>query len=46
MVDDNIDVFEMSHEESVSYFTHLENLERRQNNGLTPASIPEDDKHI
>jgi hypothetical protein len=41
----NIDIFEMSYEESVSYFKHLENLEKiRRTNGPNPSSLPVDDK--
>ena len=44
MVAANIDIFEMSYEESVSYFKRLENLEKiRRTNG--PAStLPVDNK--
>jgi hypothetical protein len=39
MVNANIDIFEMSYEESVSYFKHLENLEKiRRTNSLNPSS--------
>jgi hypothetical protein len=39
MVNANIDIFEMSSEESVSYFKRLENLKKiRHTNGLNPAS--------
>jgi hypothetical protein len=35
----------MSHEESVSHFKHLENLEKiRHTNGPSPASLPVDNK--
>jgi hypothetical protein len=45
MVNANIDIFEMSYEESVSYFTHLENLEKiRRTNGPNPSSLPVDNK--
>jgi hypothetical protein len=45
MVNANIDIFEMSYEESVSYFKHFENLEKiRRNNGPNPSSIPVDNK--
>jgi hypothetical protein len=40
MVNANIDIFEMSHEESVSYFKHFENLEKiRHTNDPNPASL-------
>jgi hypothetical protein len=43
MVNANIDIFEMSYEESVSYFKGLENLEKiRRTNGPNPSSILED----
>jgi hypothetical protein len=45
MVNANIDIFEMTYEESVSYFKRLENLEKiRCNNGLNPSSLPVDNK--
>jgi hypothetical protein len=45
MVNANIDIFEMSYEESVSYFKLLENLEKIKNtNGPNPASLPIDNK--
>jgi hypothetical protein len=45
MVNENIDIFEMSYEESVSYFKRLENLEKiRCTNGTGPASLPIDNK--
>jgi hypothetical protein len=45
MVNANIDIFEMSYEESVSYFKHFENLEKiRRTNGLNPSSLPVDNK--
>jgi hypothetical protein len=45
MVNSNIDIFEMSYEESVSYFNCLENLEKiRHTNGLNTASLPIDKK--
>jgi hypothetical protein len=45
MVNAIIDIFEMSYEESVSYFKHLENLEKiRRTNGLNPSSLPVDNK--
>jgi hypothetical protein len=40
MVNANIDIFEMSYEESVSYFKRLENLEKiRRTNGPNPSSF-------
>jgi hypothetical protein len=40
MVDANIDIFEMSYEESGSYFKRLENLEKiRCTNGPSPVSL-------
>jgi hypothetical protein len=45
MVNANIDIFEMSFEESVSYFKHLENLEKiRRTNGPNPSSLQVDNK--
>jgi hypothetical protein len=45
MVNANIDIFEMSYEESVSYFKILENLEKiRRTNGPNPSSLPVDNK--
>jgi hypothetical protein len=45
MVNEKIDIFEMSHEESVSYFKRLENLEKiRRTNGPNPSSLPVYDK--
>jgi hypothetical protein len=45
MVNAIIDIFEMSYEESVSYFKHLENLEKiRRTNGPNPTSLPIDNK--
>jgi hypothetical protein len=45
MVNANIDIFEMSHEEYVSYFKRLENLEKiRPTNGPNPSSLPVDNK--
>jgi hypothetical protein len=42
MVNANIEIFEMSHEESISYFNCLENLEKiRHTNGPNPSSLPE-----
>jgi hypothetical protein len=41
MVNANIDIFEMSYEESVSYFKVLENLEKiRHTKGPNPSSLP------
>jgi hypothetical protein len=41
MVNSHIDIFEMTYEESVSYFKHLEKLEKiRRSNGPSPASLP------
>jgi hypothetical protein len=43
MVNAKIDIFEISYEESVSYFKRLENLEKiRRTNGPNPASLEED----
>jgi hypothetical protein len=45
MVNINIDIIEMSYEESVSYFKHLENLEKfRCTKGPNPSSLPVDNK--
>jgi hypothetical protein len=45
MVNANIDIFEMSYEESLSYFKHLENLEKiRRTNSPNPSSLPVDNK--
>jgi hypothetical protein len=45
MVDANIDIFEMTYEESVSYFKCLENLEKiRRTNGRNPSSLSVDNK--
>jgi hypothetical protein len=45
MVNANIDILEISNEESVSYFKRLENLEKiRRTNGPNPFSLPVDDK--
>jgi hypothetical protein len=47
MVNANIDIFEMSYEESVSYFKRLENMEKiRRINGPNPSSLPVDNKKI
>jgi hypothetical protein len=46
MVNANTDIFEMSYEESVSYFKQLENLEKiRRTNGPNPSSLPLDNKN-
>jgi hypothetical protein len=46
MVNANIDIFEMTYEDSVSYFKRLENLEKiRHTNGPNPSSLPVDDKN-
>jgi hypothetical protein len=46
MVDASIDIFEMSYEESVSYFKRLQNLEKiRHTNGPNPPSLPIDNKN-
>jgi hypothetical protein len=45
IVNANIDIFEMTYEESVSYFKRLENLEKiRCTNGPNPSSLPVDNK--
>jgi hypothetical protein len=45
MINANIDIFEMTHKESVSYFKHLENLEKiRPTNSSNPSSLPVDNK--
>jgi predicted adenine nucleotide alpha hydrolase (AANH) superfamily ATPase len=45
MVNANIDIFEISYEESVSYFKRLENLEKiRRTNGQNTSSLPGDNK--
>jgi hypothetical protein len=47
MVNANIDIFEMSYEESVAYFKRLENLEKtRRTNGPNPSSLPVDNKNM
>jgi hypothetical protein len=47
MVNANIDIFELSYEECVSYFKHLENLEKiKHTNGPNPSSLPVDNKKI
>jgi hypothetical protein len=46
MLNANIDIFEMTYEESVSYFKRLENLEKiRRTNGPNPSSLPVDYKN-
>jgi hypothetical protein len=45
MVNANIDIFQMTYEESVSYFKSLENLEKiRRTDGPNPSSLPVDNK--
>jgi hypothetical protein len=45
MVNANIDIFEMTYEDSVSYFKRLENLEEiRCTNSPNPSSLPVDNK--
>jgi hypothetical protein len=45
MVNANIDIFEMTYEESVSYSKRLETLEKiRRTNGPNPSSLPVDNK--
>jgi hypothetical protein len=45
MVNANIDIFEMSYEETVSSFEHLENLEKiSHTNGPNLSSLPVDNK--
>jgi hypothetical protein len=45
MMNAKIDIFEMSYQESVSYFKHLQNLEKiRRTNGPNPSSLPVDNK--
>jgi hypothetical protein len=47
MVNANIDIFEMSHEASVSYFKRLEKLEKiKSTNGTSPATLPVDNKNM
>jgi hypothetical protein len=47
MVNANIDIFEMSYKESVSYVKHLENLEKiRHTNGPNPSSLPVDNENM
>jgi hypothetical protein len=40
MVNANIDIFEMSYEESVSYFKRLENLEKIRHTTPTVPILP------
>jgi hypothetical protein len=45
MVNANIDIFEMSYEESVSYFKRLENSEKiKRTNGPNPSLLPVDNR--
>jgi hypothetical protein len=45
MVNANIEIFEMTYEESVSYFKCLENLEKiNHTNSPNPSSLPVDNK--
>jgi hypothetical protein len=45
MVNAKIDIFEMTYEESVSYFKRLENMEKiRRTNGPNSSSLPVDSK--
>jgi hypothetical protein len=45
MINVNVDSFEYSYEESVSYFKRLYNLEKiRRTNGPNPSSLPIDNK--
>jgi hypothetical protein len=47
MVNAKIDIFEISYEESVSYFKRLENLEKiRRTNGSNPSPLPVDNKNM
>jgi hypothetical protein len=47
IVNANIDIFEMSFEETVSSFKHLENLEKiKRTNSPNPSSLPVDNKQI
>jgi hypothetical protein len=47
MLNANIDIFEMSYEESVSYSKRLENLEKiRYTNGPNPSSLTVDNKNM
>jgi hypothetical protein len=46
MVNANINIFETSYEESVSYLKSLGNLEKiRRTNGPNPSSLPVDNKN-
>jgi hypothetical protein len=45
MVNANIDIFELSYDESVFYFKRLENLKKiKHNNSPNPTSLPLDNK--
>jgi hypothetical protein len=45
MANANIEIFEMSYEESVSHFKHLENFEKtRHTNGPDLATLPVDNE--
>jgi hypothetical protein len=45
MVNTNLDIFEMSNEESVSYFNRLGKLEKiRRTDGPSPATLPVDNE--
>jgi hypothetical protein len=45
MLNANIENFEMTYEESVSYFKRLENLKKiKRTNGPNPSSLPVDNK--
>jgi hypothetical protein len=45
MVTSNIEIYQMSYEESVSYFKRLKNMEKiRRTNGPGHASLPVDNK--
>jgi hypothetical protein len=47
IVNANIDIFEITYEESLSYFKCLENLEKiRHNNCPNPSSLPVDIKNL
>jgi hypothetical protein len=47
MVNANIDIFQMTYEESVSHFKRLENLEKfRRTNDPNPSSLPVDNKNM
>jgi hypothetical protein len=46
MVNASIEIFEMTYEESLSYFKRLENLEKiRRTNSNNPSSLPVDNKN-